>query len=266
MKKLLNYWELLINKTSFIQGAIFATVVTSAITIAATNLPGFFIFQSGTVISASEMNSNFEKVAGRIVLQTTLPAMSYSFDSGVICMGLSYNGGDCGFFDKLLLDSAYITISDTDLKETNNTDSTKITSTGSYSYYEVPADGWYEIRIKGNANFDLISFSCDGTDCYAQSTFAIMTKVVNISGSLPDNNYSNLTDVFSNEYHSALMGNSVFSINEYYASPGESERRYLKLGQAVIFYAESSIYMSTATVAGTVTVPDREIEITLIQL
>jgi hypothetical protein len=59
MKKLMTFYK----RLSFAQGAAFAISLTSVVGIAANNIPGFFTFTSGQVISSSQVNSNFDKLA-----------------------------------------------------------------------------------------------------------------------------------------------------------------------------------------------------------
>lgn len=62
MKKIVNFYK----KLGFFQGAILTLCLTSAISIATVNIPGFYTFTGGTPISASQVNSNFEKLANLI--------------------------------------------------------------------------------------------------------------------------------------------------------------------------------------------------------
>lgn len=62
MKKLINFYK----RLSFFQGAAFAVSLTSVIGYAANSIPGFFTFTSGSVISSSQVNSNFDKLANLI--------------------------------------------------------------------------------------------------------------------------------------------------------------------------------------------------------
>lgn len=62
MKKLIKFYK----KLSFFQGAAAAVSLTSVIAVAANNIPGFFTFSPGTVISSSQINSNFDKLANLI--------------------------------------------------------------------------------------------------------------------------------------------------------------------------------------------------------
>ncbi|MEA9356026.1 tail fiber domain-containing protein [Bacteriovorax sp. PP10] len=59
MKKLMKFYK----RLSFAQGAAFAVSLTSVVGIAANNIPGFFTFTTGQVISSSQVNSNFDKLA-----------------------------------------------------------------------------------------------------------------------------------------------------------------------------------------------------------
>ena len=59
MKKLIKFYK----RLSFAQGAAFAVSLTSVVGIAANSIPGFFTFTSGQVISSSQVNSNFDKLA-----------------------------------------------------------------------------------------------------------------------------------------------------------------------------------------------------------
>ena len=78
-KKILNSYK----KLSFLQGVALTICLTSFFSIAATNLPGFFVFSPATPISSKEINDNFEKVAGKIVLKANLSS--------------SFNGDDSSF-------------------------------------------------------------------------------------------------------------------------------------------------------------------------
>lgn len=62
MKKIVNFYK----KLGFIHGAVLTICLTSAISIATVNIPGFYIFSPNTPISASQINSNFDKLANQI--------------------------------------------------------------------------------------------------------------------------------------------------------------------------------------------------------
>lgn len=53
-------------KLTFLQGAVFATSLLTVAGVAANSIPGFFTFTPNTVISSSEINSNFNKLADLI--------------------------------------------------------------------------------------------------------------------------------------------------------------------------------------------------------
>lgn len=72
MKKLIECYQ----KLTFLQGVALAICLTSLISIAATNLPGFFVFAPNTPISSSEVNNNFEKIAGNIVAKAMISTAS----------------------------------------------------------------------------------------------------------------------------------------------------------------------------------------------
>src|SRR3954466_4879728 len=62
MKTMIRFFKNL----GFMQGFILAICLTSAISIATVTIPGFFVFTSGTPISSSQINSNFDKLASLI--------------------------------------------------------------------------------------------------------------------------------------------------------------------------------------------------------
>lgn len=62
MKKIVNFYK----KLGFIQGVALTICLTSAISIATVNIPGFFTFSPGAPISSSEINSNFDKLSALI--------------------------------------------------------------------------------------------------------------------------------------------------------------------------------------------------------
>lgn len=62
VKRVLSFYH----KLSFIQGIVITITFTSVFSFAAVNIPDFYTFTAGTPISSSQINSNFEKLAGLI--------------------------------------------------------------------------------------------------------------------------------------------------------------------------------------------------------
>jgi len=62
MKTIINFYK----KLGFFQGVVFTICLSSAISIAAVTIPGFYTFTPGTPISSSQINSNFDKLASLI--------------------------------------------------------------------------------------------------------------------------------------------------------------------------------------------------------
>ena len=254
-------------KLNFLQGVIFTICLTSLLSIAATNLPGFYIFSPGTPISSSEINANFEKIAGSVVVKasmtTSFSAVNADFITPTDCVGCTNKI----YRKKIILDT--VTINDTNLKTSIDNDLNSASNGNSFSYYQVAATGWYEIRFIADLTFSSLNALCSAPACSHNIGGGIGLFVVNDLASTSYNFYSNIGSYFyTGKSESDSNSDSVLdpSFNTYTASPPEIKRVYLKLGQILLIKLEASFYQTNVTSDYTVSVPANSIQLEIIKL
>jgi len=238
------FFKNLSNRTGFIQGIIFTMGITSLISYAATNLPGFHVFNAGDPISSSEMNENFEKVAGLITLQAeNSGAISYTVADGP---GSTNCNTYDGFTGKLNLTAS---ISDADWQQGTDNTGANVTNGQSYSFYEITQTGWYETRlVVNNADF---TYTCTTGFCSEGMSTKITAAYAPMVGSEPhDSNYVGVTSVERSWYGYDSDGDSIIqAIEETYTDNlPEIKRVFLKAGNAVYLRFEMCTqYAGTGT-------------------
>ena len=264
MKKLEKY----IKNTSFLQGFIFAFLLSSIVTFAASTISnlGYYVFQSGDPISSSEVNANFEKLGGKLIYKGG-STDSFTFDqanmptSQLVCNA----SADYGYVGKLNfnadIDDYALHLNDTDT-DTNNT-----TNGNSYSYISVPNTGWYEIRFVASPSNR--NYTCTGANCTNSfETFFQLVSAKMESGS-PSNSYSTITTHNSYKYVYDVDGNATLG------DPTDSEiindevplavKAYLTAGDALYITFEAC-GMDTATATDTIDFLPGDLSLEIVQL
>lgn len=263
MKSLFSKYCHILFRPGFFQGAAVAIGFTSLVSIAATNFPGFFIFNSGTPISSSEINSNFEKLTGTILVKAVISGSLSINESNFIIP--SYCPTCHNFGKKLLLSTVSIGAANVLTSTDTNIDSASYGT--SFNYISVPTDGWYEFRLIANSTTSLSGSTCDAPGCNANinanSTINLATTLANAQSTLQGTSvawagsYENLNDMNSD---------GIFDVtnNIYGNQPPEIRRFYLKAGQILFFSFNASYNQNSATIAMSIT--NSNMDITIIKL
>lgn len=250
-------------KPGFFHGAIVAIGFTSLVSLAATNLPGYFIFSSGSTISSSEINSNFEKLAGTVLLKATFTQTISANETDFVTLSTCPTCHN--FSKKILLSSASIgfgsilTATDNDVEsESYNQD---------FSYILVPSDGWYEFRLISNVTSSLTGTGCSTANCSANVNAG---AAINLVSSLSNaQNYSQaMSMAWVGSYANLNDSNSDGSFdapgNIFIAQPPEIKKYYLKAGQVIYFGFNASYSGTSASVLSQVS--NSNMDITIIKL
>jgi hypothetical protein len=260
MKKLLSK---LFRNTGFIQGMFFAIGITSVLSYAATNLPGFHVFTPGGVISSTEMNDNFEKIAGVIVVQAAnTGAIGYTYSDGPG----SYNcNAYDGFTGKLNL-TASIDDGNWNLATDTNNATGNATYNTSFSFYEIPTSGWYEVRLV--ANEAVRSHTCGGPNCNMNFGTKVKLGYATMSGGVPSMTSTEVVHVQDdfNIYDSSSDG--VVDAGEITRNSNtpEIKRVYLKSGSALYVNLDLCVQGTTTGTDGSSFANPGDISLTIIKL
>ncbi|MBP9681274.1 MAG: hypothetical protein KBD76_07705 [Bacteriovorax sp.] len=264
MKPFLSKYLESYKKWSFLQGVTLTLCLSSLISIAATNFPGFTIFTPGTLISAEEINNNFEKVVGKIVVKANVSS-SFSGDNSSF-----YTPSDCPtchvFRKKINFD--VITVNDSNLKTGIDPETSSSTYNSDFSYYQVPSSGWYEIRFTPSAAVDFTNTQCTAGGCsvnvYANFSLLIANSLSAINSAV----YSLSFQGGSSKYQSDSGGTpGTFNAATTYPSmPPEIKRIYLKMDQLLFVKFEANYSQNYATADYSFAVAPNSTELTIIKL
>lgn len=271
MKKfLLNIYERT-QKLTFFQGVVLTVCFTSLISIASTVLPnGLFSFSANTPISASEINANFEKVAGTVVLKANM--------TSPISVGHStfITPSDCSTckINRKRISFSSVAIGASQVQQDTDTDSNATTNGSLFSYYQIQESAWYEVRLISNTyttinaptTCDLLgcdlsvnsSLTVNVSDTLAQAKSSSMSSSINWQGS-----YKYLRD--DNDNNGVNNDDGVFDPAITYPTyPPETRRFYLKAGQIIHVRFEGSY--TSRDVTPDFTVGLNSLDLTIIKL
>lgn len=270
MKKfLLNLYEKS-QKLTFMQGVVLTITLTSIVSIASTVLPnGLFSFAPGTPISSSEINENFKKVAGEVVLKVKYDPITFTNAS----YGTSSNCSDpatCHQYSKKVKFQQFI-VSDANFLETTVSSPETTPASQTFNYYKVPVSGWYEVRFTPFAtsmqlsnpscasanNSCFFSFSMNSSLQLVENLAAIdggaMIQIASKNFSINRQNYdANLYELDS----PSMMGGAMLL---------ESKRIYLTTGQ-IIYATFSSSYNANYMNDDTLNASFGGMELTILKL
>lgn len=263
MKSLFLKFRKTIFRPGFFQGAVVSISFTSLVSIAATNLPGFFIFSTGTPISSSEVNSNFEKLAGSILLKAVITdnisLNTSNFSTPTTCP-------TCNIYSKKLMLSS-ISVGVSNVSQSTDTDVDSASKDSFFNYISIPSDGWYEFRLISHTISSLSGTTCSIAGCNANvnanTNINLANSLVNAQGHPPGtsvawvSSFDNLNDIDSD---------AIFDLvsNNYATQPPEIKKYYLKAGQILYFSFNASYSQNNSTVQLSVT--NSSMDITIIKL
>lgn len=248
-------------KPGFFQGAAMAIGFTSLVSIAATNFPGFFIFNSGTPISSSEINSNFEKLTGTILVKGVFTGSITANESNFI---VPASCPTCHNYSKKLTLSS-VSIGAANLLSATDTDSESASVGSSFNYISIPSDGWYEFRFIANPTVTLSGTTCDSSGCQANINLNIAVSYANNLTSAQSTSQGlslGWSGVYDNK--NDLNSDAAFDTNTnnlYPPPPPEIKKFYLKAGQVLYFTFNASYVASNATIATNVSVTSMDVTI-----
>lgn len=260
MKSLFSKCRHKLFRPGFFQGAAVAIGFTSLVSIAATNFPGFFIFSSGTPISSSEINSNFEKLTGTILVKAVISGSVSINETNFI---IPASCPTCHNYGKKLLLSS-VSVGAANVLTSTDTNMESASYGTSFSYITIPADGWYEFRLVTNTTTSLSGTTCDASGCNANvnanSTINLANSLTNAQSNSQGTSmswigtYENLNDMNSD---------GIFDVanNMYGSQPPEIKKYYLKAGQILFFSFNASYNQNNATVTTNVTTSNMDITI-----
>lgn len=263
MKLLFSKFRQNLFKPGFFQGAAVAIGFTSLVSIAATNFPGYFIFSSGTPISSSEINSNFEKLTGNILVKGVYSGSISATESNFI---IPATCPTChNYVKKLLLSS--VSVGAANVLTSTDTDIESASYGTSFNYVLIPSDGWYEFRLIANPTSSLSGTTCDSPGCNANvnanSTINLATSLANAQS-----NSLGLSTAWVGTYDSKndINSDGIFDVvnNPYAIQPPEIKKYYLKAGQILYFGFNASYGQNSATITASVT--SSNMDITIIKL
>ena len=250
-------------KLTFLQGVVLAVCLSSIMSIAATNLPGFFVFSAGTPISSSEINSNFEKIAGSVVFKGSVSSAFSIINSNFTAFP---DCPTCNMYRKrILFDN--ISVSDANYKEINENYDYFSTLGQAFSYYEVSVSGWYEIRFIGQVTLSAANAVCNAASCSHNIFGNMNVQVANSLSGTQSLYYYNNMNYGTNFSQMDNNGDSSFD-NTYNGdnSIPEIKRFYLKAGQKVFVKFDASYNQTNVTADYTVGYPVNSIDLTIIKL
>ena len=248
---------------TFLQGMALAVCLSSLVSIAATNLPGFFVFSAGAPISSSEINSNFEKIAGSVVFKGTVltgfSIVNSNFTSFPDCL-------TCNVYRKrILFDN--VSVSDTNYKIMNENNENFSTFGQPFSYYEVSTSGWYEVRFIGQTTLNAANAVCNVASCNHNAFASLNIQISNTLSGLQNLYYYSNINYGSNISQMDSNGDSSFD-NAYNSENGipEIKKFYLKAGQKIFVKFDASYSQINATADYTIGYPVNSIDLTIIKL
>lgn len=252
-------------KLSFFQGVILTLCFTSLLSIAATNLPGFFIFNPGTPISSSEINANFEKIAGTVVVKASLISSLSIMNSDFI---IPIDCPTCNNYRKKI-NFDNILINDNNFKTATDNDPNSSSHMNNFTYYEVPTSGWYEIRFVPDLKLTYINSLCLAPQCSHSIYAAISISIAKDLISTSSNSYAQATSYFGvSKYESDVNNDGAFELNSNYypPQPPEIKRIYLKGGQILFAKLEANYQQTNVTADYTVDLTANSLQLEIIKL
>ncbi|HAZ11349.1 MAG: hypothetical protein A2X86_20280 [Bdellovibrionales bacterium GWA2_49_15] len=254
-----------VEKNGFFHGIFFALAFSSALAIAVTGIEGFHTFSPGGVISASQMNENFEKVAGEVIFHgRNLATFSHLKSSAGQQCGYSADPCHLGFlvFDEVVGGGDnYLSVSDP------STSTYSFTSGSTIKYIKIPVSGFYEIRLVAHPSTFTIDVGAPSasvtvdcmSDIYKFDESAAATQLVlqnneydiRLGGYMPPTLVK--TNISKNGYDGDANGIlSMSELSNGSVNYGTLIRKYFAAGETFIPYMRTLISASSTSASGAV--------------
>lgn len=268
MKKVLQQYK------GFLAGVMSTVALSSLVAYAATSIQGLNVFTPGTTISAAAVNQNFERLAGVILFKASQSSTSYTGSE----TDLVLNNIACGASPNICRREKLAFISniiDNPANVVTKTEqSTLYTNygTGTYNYYKINSDGWYEVQMKVDGFvFHNVVTTCLASSCNfnVNSTIDLRAGLIDGSGNLIENSThyimsSHVNYGISDTNSNADLTDEVVWSNNY--SIGESKKVYLKAGYGVYVGMIMNSYSNNTTGTFNYTIPANGIEVSIIKI
>lgn len=258
----------------FITGVFVSIALSSLVAIAATNIQGLNVFTTGTVISSAAINQNFERLAGIILFKSTTSSTSYTGSETDLFSNTTACGSSPAICrrEKLSFVSSIIDNPSNLVMKTENSTLYTNYGTGSYKYYKINTDGWYEVQLRVDGfNFHNVVTTCAASSCNfnVNATIDFRAGLIDGSGDLLDNGTqhimsSHISYGISDANANSDLNDDVVWTNNY--SLGESKRVYLKAGYGIYVGLTINSYSSSATGTFNYTIPANGIEVSIIKI
>ena len=260
-------------KNGFLVGALISGSLVSAITLGMPAISSLNIFSAGSVISSSQVNANFEKLAGTVILSGSFgSAPRYVDDTDLVNhpSGCSLNSS-AGYCLNERLDFNVDYVNDPSLILNKSEGITTYTSpAANYKIYKIDTDGWYELSLISDFTYTK-SLTCTYPGCSFYVQFNLGFRLHNLDGSNnivnPTTGYGASTSLNLNQNDNDSDGSfSNNQIIESFIYRGDRREIYLKAGTGITLELFASHNFSFISGNYSVHIPANGIRFKIIKL
>lgn len=260
-------------KRGFFFGALLAGFIVSVVTYGVPAISSLNVFSAGSVISSAQINANFEKLSGTVLISgNSGGSIRYVDDTDLVNHSTGcFPTGSPRYCIREKLDFTVDYISDAANLITKTENLSFYTNNGqNYKMYKIPVTGWYEVSVTNDTAFTQ-TFVCAGTSCRANSWLSGMVRIYKLDGSnniIHPSSYSSVMTSAS-YYQDDNDGNSSWADNPaavYDLSIGETRKMYLKAGLGITLELEANHEFINITGNYTYQIPANGIKFKLTRL
>lgn len=264
MKKVLQQYK------GFLAGVMSTVALSSLVAYAATSIQGLNVFTPGTTISAAAVNQNFERLAGVIQFQASSNTSSMLFTEADLFSNATACYSELCRKEKInmvqtVIDNPAMLIS----KVENNTTHTNVG--GTFNYYKVTSDGWYELQLRAQGvSYSNVVTTCSYPGCNINLNFnyEIKSAKVDANGDIITDGYYLLNQSFGFSIHdsnnSSSFGDDV--VNNFSGPGGEARKVYLKAGTVLFMNINFRLYATSGTATFELNIPANAAEFTVVKI